>query len=260
MNNSEIYLKTAILSAKKAGPVFKKFFGKAADIQMKNNDFRDLVTEVDKKIETQIRKTLHKKFPTHKIIGEEFSKDEVGKNDLVWILDPIDGTTNYIQGIPFCCISIALWDNQGPLAAVLYNPVLNQMFSAARGQGAKLNSKPVTVSKENRLLHALGGVGWLKVEDGLKLFTLMADVCRKLRILASSAWQIGLVGGGNYDFQISYDINVWDYGAAILITTEAGGKATDWQGKPVTLTTRSVVASNGKIHSQLLKVLKKLAH
>jgi fructose-1,6-bisphosphatase/inositol monophosphatase family enzyme len=149
MTSQEQYLKIAVDAAKKAGTTFKKNFGKPKDVQMKNNDFRNLVTEVDKAIENQIRKTIVSKFPTHKIIGEEYSKDEVGKNDLVWIIDPIDGTTNYIQGLPFCCVSIALWDNKGPLVAALFNPILNQLFTASRGHGAKLNSRPIKVSKEN---------------------------------------------------------------------------------------------------------------
>src|SRR5437868_2296487 len=108
MDINEKYLQTAVLAAKNAGVTFKKNFGKAKDVQMKDHDFRNLVTEVDMEIETQIRKVVTKKYPSHKIIGEEYTQDVVGKDDLVWIIDPIDGTTNYIQGLPFCCISIAL--------------------------------------------------------------------------------------------------------------------------------------------------------
>lgn len=258
MNTHEKYLRTAVLAAKKSGPIFKKYFGRATGIEMKNNDFRDLVTAIDKKIELRIRKAILKNFPTHKIIGEEFAKDDVLKNDLVWIIDPIDGTTNYIQGLPLACICIALWDKQGPLAAVVYNPVANQLFSALRGHGAFLNGKKIRASKEKNLKYALGGVGWLKVEKGIKLFNLMAKHCRKLRILASSAWQICLVGGANYDFQISYKIKIWDYAAAMLVAQEAGGLVTDWKGRPVTLKTRSIVASNGKVHPQIISLLKNL--
>ena len=95
--NNEQYLRIAIKAAKKAGPIFKKHFGKAKDVQMKNGNFRDLVTETDKQIENQIRRLILKNFPTHKIIGEEHAKDLVGKNDLVWIIDPIDGTRNFAK-------------------------------------------------------------------------------------------------------------------------------------------------------------------
>lgn len=258
MANQQTFLNAAVAAARQSGKVFQKYFGRPTSVKNKNNDPRDLVTEVDRRIEKLIRMRLKKKFPGHKIIGEEFSKDAVGKTDMVWIIDPIDGTTNYIQGLPICCISLALWDKRGPLVAVLYNPILKQMYSAARNRGARLNGKIIRATKKKNLDGAFGGIGWLKVEKGLKLFNLIAKHCRKLRVLASSAWQIGLVGSGNYDFQISYDINVWDFGAGALIAQEAGGKITDWQGRPITLQTRSIVASNGKIHGQLIKILKKL--
>ena len=197
-----------------------------------------------------------KNFPTHKIIGEEFNKDAVQKKDLVWIIDPIDGTTNYIQGLPLACISLALWDKNGPLVAALFNPISRQLFTAERGKGAKLNSRPIFVSKEHRLSRALGGVGWLRVEKGIGLFSLMAKNCRKLRILATSALQISLVGSGNYDFYVATDINIWDFAASVLIATEAGGRITDETGKKINLQTRNIVASNGKLHQQILDVIK----
>ncbi|MDR3643063.1 MAG: inositol monophosphatase family protein [Candidatus Doudnabacteria bacterium] len=256
MTQQEQYLKAAVDAAKKAGITFKKNFGKPKNVQMKNDDFRNLVTEVDKGIENQIRKTIVKKFPAHKIIGEEYSKDETGKNDLVWIIDPIDGTTNYIQGIPFCCISIALWDNKGPLVAALYNPILNQLFTASRGGGAKLNSRPIKVSKEYRLLHALGGVGWMNAQQGIGLFSIMAKNCRKLRVLASHALQICLVASGNYDFFVTDNVNIWDFAAAILVLTEAGGKVTDMDGGEVSLLTKKMITTNGKLQTQIIAKLK----
>src|ERR1051326_8521388 len=214
MTDQERYLKVGVEAAKQAGGLFSRFFGKPKDVKFKNHDFRDQVTEVDLKIETLIRRLLAHNFPDHKIIGEEFGRSTINKEDLVWIIDPIDGTTNFIQGIPICCISICLWDHKGPVIAVLYNPVLNKLYTASRGRGAKLNGKTIKVSKERVLARALGGLGWLKLDEGVKLFTLMAKHCRKLRILASSAWQISLVGSANYDFHVSYDINVWEIGRA----------------------------------------------
>jgi myo-inositol-1(or 4)-monophosphatase len=256
MTSQEQYLKVAVDAAKKAGVAFTKNFGKPKNVQMKNNDFHNLVTEVDQAIENQIRKTIIKKFPTHKIIGEEYSKDVVGKKDLVWIIDPIDGTTNYIQGLPLCCISIALWDNKGPLVAALYSPILNQLFTASRGKGAKLNSKPISVSKENRLPHALGGIGWMNAEQGIGLFSIMAKNCRKLRVLATSALQVCLVASGSFDFYVTDNVNIWDFAAAVLVLAEAGGKTTDIYGKPVNIKTHKIVATNGKLQSQILNKLK----
>jgi fructose-1,6-bisphosphatase/inositol monophosphatase family enzyme len=249
MNQNDIYLKVAVEAAKSNARLFLKNFGSSENVEMKDHDFRNLVTETDKQIETAIRKKITKKFPTHKIIGEEHAKDLVNKKDLVWIIDPIDGTTNYIQGLPMCCISIALWDNKGPLAGVVFNPILNQMFTAIRGQGAKLNSKIIHSSKENRLPHGLGGIGWINAEKGAGLFSVMAQNCRKLRVLASSAWQICLVGSGNYDFYVTGYAKIWDFAAAVLIAQEAGGKITDISGRAINLKTEN-------IHNQILKILK----
>lgn len=256
MISNQQYLKVAVEAAKKCGPLFSKYFGNAKDIQMKNNDPRNLVTEIDKAIEQQIRKTIVKKFPAHKIIGEEYSQDIVNKTDWVWIIDPIDGTTNYIQGIPLCCISIALWSHKGPQVGVIYNPILNQLFTAIAGKGAKLNNLTIKASKKNKLENAFGGVGWLKVKQGIKLFSIMANNSRKLRVLATSALQICLVASGNLDFYVTNDIKIWDFAAAIVIAKEAGAKITDWQGRRPDLNTISMVATNGKIHQQLLSKLR----
>ena len=250
------YLKVAVAAAKDSGKIFKQFFGKPNNIKMKNDNPRDLVTEIDTQIESKIRKRIFKHFPKHKIIGEEFGSHKINPNDLIWIIDPIDGTHNYIQGLPFCCISIALWDKSGPLAAALYNPVLNQLFTAERGKGAKLNNKPIKVSKKNQLIRAFGAVGWIDVEKGLKLFSTMAEHCKKLRVLASSAVQICLVGSGNLDFYIAKNIKIWDFAAGILVAKEAGGIITDLGGKKIGLDTKNVVASNPHLHKQLVSVLK----
>lgn len=251
------YLQVAVLAAKQNGSLFKKYFGCAQDVQMKNNDPRDLVTEIDKKIETHIRKLILKNFPSHKIIGEEFGAQELKKNDLVWIIDPIDGTHNYIQGLPLCCISIALWDSKGPLAAVVYNPILNQIFTAARSKGAFLNGKKIKVSGHNKFSQAFGGYGWGRnIDKAAKKFPQLLRHLHKMRTFGSSTMELAYVGAGNYDFHIQADINVWDFAASVLIIKEAGGKVTDWSGKAVEIETKNLIASNGKLHKNLLLAIK----
>ncbi len=255
MNNQD-YLKIAIQAAKACGPMFKKTFGNAPGVTSKNNDPANLVTETDKAIELKIRKMLNKNFPSHKIIGEEFSKDVVGKKDFVWAIDPIDGTTNYIHGLPFCCISIGLWDGQGPLVAALYNPLLKQLFTAIRGKGAWLNQKPIKTSNQKKLKDAFGALGWMNMDDGIKLFADIVKNSRRPRVLASSALQICLVASGNLDYYATTDVKIWDFAAAVLVLTEAGGQVSDLRGRRPGLKTEKIVASNGKIHSQLLKALR----
>lgn len=256
MNENEKYLKVAVAAAKQSGKIFQKYFGRPQSVKMKDRDPANLVTEIDKAIEAQIRKILLKNFPNHKIIGEELGRQKLKKTDLVWIIDPVDGTTNYIQGLPFCCISIALWDSQGPMVAAIYNPLLKKLFTATRGKGAKLNNKTIGISKEKNLGHAFGSIGLVNDAKGIPTFTLLAKNVRKLRTLATAALQMSFVASGNFDFFTTTSIKIWDFAAAALIVAEAGGTVTDMQGKPLTINTKNVLASNGKIHSQLLKLLK----
>src|SRR3989338_560179 len=138
MSNQD-YLKVAIQAAKEAAPTFIKYFGKAGKAKIKNDNPRDLVTQADLQIERMIRKNILKAFPNSKIIGEEFAHSKLKEKDIVWIIDPIDGTTNFIQGLPNCGISIALWRGQNPQVGVVYNPITKELFTAQKGQGAKLN-------------------------------------------------------------------------------------------------------------------------
>jgi|SRR3989344_5790329 len=258
MTDSKKYLQVAIQAAKNAGPVFKKHFGKAKDIQMKNGDFRDLVTRADKEIETQIRKSILKNFPKHKIIGEEFSKDAVGKTDLVWIIDPIDGTTNFIQGLPICCISIGIWQNNTPLVGVVYSPIMDYLFTAVRGQGAFLNGKKIKVSEKPSLKLAFGGFGWGRnIQKAQVNFPQLVKLLHKIRTLGSATFEMCLCAMGVFDFHIQSEINIWDFAAAALLIKEAGGKITEPDGKNIKLGSKSVVSSNGKIHRQLIGELNK---
>ena len=258
MNSDQKYLEAAVSAAAAAGKIFKQNFGRPKSVTMKNNDPRDLVTEIDKKIETQIRKTLLKKFPGHKFIGEEFGLSELTKNDLVWIIDHIDGTTNYIHGVPICCISLALWDSRGPVVATVYNPVAGYLFSAAKNRGAFLNGKKIRVSKEPRLRHAFGGFGWGRnIHKAQVNFPKLVNLLHKIRTLGSSTSELCFVAMGVFDFHIQSEINIWDFAAAALIIKEAGGKITEQNGKAISLTSKSVIASNGKIHKGLIDEFRK---
>ncbi len=258
MTNQD-YLKVAVAAANQSAKLFKTNFGNAGLVELKNNNPGDLVTNVDKKIEKLIRSIVKKNFPAHKIIGEEFEKDIVDKNDFVWVIDPIDGTTNYVYGIPFCCISIGLWDNKGPLVAVVNNPILKQVYTAVRGQGIKLNGKKTQVGNGATIKTAIGTVGWGKVRnEGQIIFSELIKDCFKIRVFASGTWQICMVASGNSDFYASMQENAWDFGAAVLMVTEAGGKVTDLKGRDINLKTRNLIASNGKVHDELVGRLKNL--
>ena len=255
MNSQEKYLQVAIKAAKEAGPIFKKHFGNAGKVKMKNNDPRNLVTQIDLAIEKQIRKTILKNFPTAKIIGEEFGSSILEQDDVVWIIDPIDGTTNYIRGIPLTCITIGVWDKHGPLVGAVYNPLINQIYTALRGKGAFLNGKKIKVSAINSVSEASGGIGWMSPESGKKTFNQIIGDVRKIRVLATSSWQTCMVASGALDYYVTRDVNIWDVGGPLAILKEAGGKFSDFSGSPSTIALKEIIASNGKIHSELIKKL-----
>lgn len=257
MNKPDKYLKIAIKAAKQSGKIFVRHFGKIKDYKQKNNDPRNLVTAIDLKIEKNIKAFIHRHFPDHQLMGEEFGwQSSAKKTGFKWYIDPIDGTSNYIQGLPLACISIALWDEFGPLVAVVYNPLLKQTYTAQRGKGAYLNGKKIKVSKVKSFSGAFGSIGWVERSNGVKLFAKIIRVCRKVRGLATSALQTCMVGNGILDFYVTRDLHIWDFAAAILIVKEAGGQVTDFQGRSLTENSSGIVASNGKFHNEILKTIK----
>jgi myo-inositol-1(or 4)-monophosphatase len=258
--NTDQYLKVALKATKQAGKTFKQHFGKPHKISIKGGDPKDLVTEVDVAIETEFRKFIKNKFPDHLIIGEELGAPKnIPEGKMVWIIDPIDGTSNYIHGIPFCCISIALWDGQGPVVGVVYNPISNNLFHATRDGGAYCNNKRIYVSKAISVANSYSAVSWGRGwEMGKKIMPFFIKNMRKVRTFGSVALETCYVAQGNFDSFIQGRLSIWDVAAATLILTEAGGKATDWQGKPLTLQVKNLIASNSLIHNELLKMIKKL--
>jgi myo-inositol-1(or 4)-monophosphatase len=259
MNDIDRYQKVANSAAKEAGVVFKKYFGNPGKVEYKRGNPRDLVTKIDRQIETLIRKKIGKNFPAHKIVGEEFANGKTFPDDFVWYIDPIDGTSNFIHGFPFCCTSIALWDKNGPLIAVLYNPVLDMQFTAARGRGAFLNGKKIKVNGQTDMACAFGGYGWGRnIGNASKHFPKLVKDLNKIRTIGTTALEVCLVAKGVYSFHIQAEVKIWDFAAAILILQEAGGKVTDWQGRPLTANSTNLVASNGKMQGKLLAAIKKI--
>jgi myo-inositol-1(or 4)-monophosphatase len=255
MNNQQ-YLNVGLKAVKQSAPLFKKYFGHPNKVEKKNNNRLDLVTEIDRAIEKKIRATIGRVFPHHAILGEESGLSK--GNDFTWVIDPIDGTTNYIQGVPECVISLALWDKNGPVVGIIYNPITGSLFHAQKGKGAFLNNKKIKVSQTKSIQDAFCAIGWNESASGqaAEFFGMVKKISRKIRILGTSALQLAYVAGAELDFFAVKSIKAWDFAAGVLIITEAGGRVTDWQGKPVTLSCQSLIASNGKLHKELLGQLR----
>jgi myo-inositol-1(or 4)-monophosphatase len=260
MNQSEKYLQVAITAAKQSGEIFNKYFGKAENVRRKDGNKFNLVSSADIKIERLINKIITGKFPSHQILGEESGWGKQKENSYKWIVDPIDGTTNFIQGVPLCATSIALWDKSGPLVAVVHDPLRKKLYQAVRGQGAEINGKKIQVSKIKKLGDTFGGFGWNEAYDpsvlnATRLSSKIITSARKARVLGSTVLQLAYVAEGIFDFYIVNAIKAWDFAASSLLITEAGGKVTDWQGKNPALDTNCLIGSNGATHSQLIKTI-----
>lgn len=249
----ESFIEIALVAVKKAEPIFQKSFGNATGILTKDDFSHSLVTDVDKEIETLIRKELAENFPEHSIVGEEFPKTE-NSSEYVWYLDPIDGTSNYIKGLPFCAISLALWRLNKPIIGIINNPISGDSYYAVSGQGAFCNDKKISVSSVSVINEAFGAFGANDSHQMEKLFDKIASISKKWRILGSHALQICLVANGSLDYFVAdKGFHMWDVAAGISILEEAGGNVTDWQGNPFTQNSKNIVASNGYIHKEILK-------
>lgn len=253
------YLKTAKQAAQAGSKIFSKYFGKATNIQEKSGLAMNIVTKADLEIEKILRHHITKSFPNHKILGEEFGGEiKIKPGEFIWILDPIDGTNNFAKGIPIACISIALWDYKGPLMAYVINPITKEVFEAQRRRGAKYNGKKLRVSKIADPKKSYGGFGWSSYstkKEKDKMFFLATEKFGKARAFGSAVMEMCYVATGKMDFFFSEGIKIWDIASGALIISESGGKITNTKGEKLCLSDTSIIASNGKLHSYILKNL-----
>ncbi|GIM45000.1 inositol monophosphatase [Collibacillus ludicampi] len=264
------FVQCAEEAARKAGALIKEKIGQASEIREKTSA-SDLVTEVDKASQEIIEKHVLSVFPQHTILGEEDvapgayasveALEKARKAEYLWIIDPIDGTTNFIHAFPFCCVSIALAHRGEVIAGVVYDPVRDELFRAVRGEGATCNGKPLRVSAEDRLENALLAGGFAGEPEGARktnLRGLMALVphVRSIRTAGSAALHLAYVAAGRLSGFWEIDLNAWDLAAGCLLVQEAGGQVTDTAGNAYTLAVRHVLATNGRIHQDVLHILK----
>lgn len=225
----------------------KEFVCKSGDI--------DLVTETDQEVEKLLVKGLSSKFPSHKFIGEEDSADGVKEkltNDPTWIIDPVDGTMNFVHGFPHSCISIALLVDKVPEIGIVYNPMFNQKFTAIKGQGSFYNGKKLEVSGQKDLGKALIISEYGTSRDADKLnavvenFKVMAQKAHGIRVLGSAALNMCHVAMGCADANYEMGLHAWDMAAGDLIVREAGGVVMDPTGGPLDIMSRRVLAASSK--------------
>jgi myo-inositol-1(or 4)-monophosphatase len=234
-------------------------------VDSQGSDFRiykkglvNLVTEVDLKAEQAILSRIRQHFPEHQILSEE-EGSSAGSVDYRWVIDPLDGTTNYSHGYPCFCVSIALEQGGEVILGIVYNPVSGEMFTAERGRGAFLNERPVSVSAAEQLIESLLCTGFSydreKVKANLELFNRASMSAQATRRDGSAALDLCYIACGRFDGFWELTLHPWDVAAGKLIIEEAGGCVTDLQGKPCNHYEPGIIASNGLIHPAMIEML-----
>jgi myo-inositol-1(or 4)-monophosphatase len=248
-------LEAAVAAAKAAGEVLRNGFGQHQEVKYKGEV--DLVTRADENAEQAIKEVLGEAFPNYGMLAEEGGELE-GEGDVRWIVDPLDGTTNYAHGLPFFCTSIALERDSKVILGVVHDPMANETYTTERGSGATLNGEPIGVSDTDEPIRALLATGFPynrnEVPVALEIFGQFALRTQSMRRLGSAALDLCYVAAGRLDGYYERGIKAWDIAAGVLILREAGGKATDYSGHELDLERGEVVASNGPLHPELVRV------
>ena len=252
------FKKVAIDTCLKAGELLKKSLGKVNKIKFKGEI--NLVTEVDHKSEDLIIKSLTQSFPHHSILSEEREIIERG-SPYKWIVDPLDGTTNFAHGFPIFCVTVALEYEGEVILGVIYNPNLEELFIAENKKGAFLNNKKISVSKTAKLSASLLATGFpydirTNKNNNLNHFSNFALRAQAVRRAGSAALDLAYLACGRFDGFWEFKLAPWDSAAGVLLVQEAGGKVTDYKGKELDIYQGEILASNGRIHQEMIKVLK----
>ena len=249
-------LKNTLLNAVKAGASeIKRFFNKDFTISYKEG-VNNPVTEADHAAEKAIMDVIRKQYPGHYILSEE-AGEIVQDSNYKWIIDPIDGTINFSRGIPLNCVSIGVEYNKEIILGAVYNPHLEELFFAEKGQGATLNEKPIHVSNETTVIKSCLVTGfpytYLDTPNGpLDVFDRLIRKGVPVRRLGSAAIDLCWVAAGRFDGFYEHKLEAWDSSAGYLIVEEAGGKVTNIKGEKYSPYQHGIVATNGKIHEELV--------
>lgn len=255
------FRKIAVDAAVEAGSFIKSRLGKVEKISFKGEI--NLVTDVDKKAERIIKTKVNDAFPGHIFLGEEGHDVEKkkGGSEYKWIVDPIDGTNNFAHTFPFFCVSIALEKNGRIILGVVYDPVRNELFAAEEVGVACLNDKKIEVSNVKKLKESLLATGFsynIKTikDDNFGHFTAFVKASQGIRRLGAAALDICYVACGRLDGFWELDLHPWDTAAASFILKRAGGKTTNFEGRKYSHYERDIIASNGFIHEDMVRILK----
>jgi len=251
-------LEAAIQAAQEASAVLAGGFGTAME-QRSKSGLHNLVTEYDERCERLIIDRLKAAFPDSGFLGEEGGSANEGAS-LQWVIDPLDGTVNFAHGIPIFCVSIAAVVDGVILAGVIAAPMVNEVFTVARGHGAFLNGKRLHVSSTDMVKASILVTGFpynvsTNPDHCIEQFTALVQQGIPIRRLGSAALDLAYVAAGRFDGYWEVSLHPWDMAAGVLLVMEAGGKVSHYHEKPFVLSTGSVMATNGLIHAELNSIL-----
>jgi myo-inositol-1(or 4)-monophosphatase len=257
---SPLFLATAVQAVIKAGAM--QLAG-IDHLHVEKKGAIDLVTQVDKDVERMFRALVGARFPDHAVLAEEFEVggDRQNEAEYCWVFDPVDGTTNYAHGLPIFCCACSLERNRQPIVAAIYDPSRRELFTAERGAGAWLNGVPMRVTAADTMIDSLlcTGFPYTFQTDGDYLLGLFGDFlkrARAVRRLGSAAIDLAYVAAGRFDGFWEVRLNPWDVSAGALLIEEAGGQVTNLAGGPFDSRLGEVVASNGRIHAEMVDTIR----
>ncbi len=254
-----MYKQTLINATEAGANELMRFFEGTFTISNKEG-INNLVTEADHAADKAIQEVIKKSFPDHGIVSEE-TAEKITNSEFKWIIDPIDGTVNFANGIPICCVSIGLEQNGKMLMGAVYNPIFKEFYFAEKGKGATLNEKKISVSNKTEVLRSCLVTGfpytYLDQPNGpLQVFERLIRRGIPVRRLGSAAIDLCWVAAGRFDGFYEHQLNAWDSAAGFIIVEEAGGKVTDLKGDTYSPYQPGIIATNGIIHDELIEWVK----
>lgn len=253
-------LNIAVQAALEAGKFLKANVGNVKNIERKIGQETNLVTEIDKQSEALIIKRIKEHYPDHAVLGEESGAGE-GSSEYKWIIDPLDGTTNFTHGLPLFCVTIGIEHRGEIIAGAIYDPNADEMFTAEKGKGAFLNGKRISVSTSDRLINSLIVTGFPynvkeNPENVVGHFVNFLPLAQGVRRLGSAAIDLAYVACGRFDGYWEIFLHPWDKAAGILLVKEAGGTVTNFSNDANDIIYNpNTLATNGRIHQQMMDVI-----
>ena len=254
----EAQREACVAAAQAGGKVLMRHFRKLDPAGVSEKSKNDLVSEADRESEAVIKAELERRFPKYSFLGEETGAS--GDNRRCWIVDPLDGTLNYVQGFPHWCVSVALWDEEGGLVGCIYDPLREDLFVATRGEGATWNGQPMGISQQTGLDGAFLATGFAfqlgeRFPRYLQALNAVFHRAKGIRRAGSAALDLAHTACGIYDGFFELGLQKWDLAAGVLLVQEAGGVISDWAGQGGWTESGNVLAGNLQVHQDLVDAI-----